>query len=69
MNNRAFSLIAGTIFGIIAFAHLLRVLMAMSITVGEWIVPMWLSWVAVLIGGSLSYVGLRYASTVRKFQL
>jgi Mn2+/Fe2+ NRAMP family transporter len=30
-------------------------------TVGDWSVPMWLSWVAVVVTGALAYFGFRLA--------
>jgi len=61
MSTKSFLLIAGVIFGIVAIAHLLRIFMALPVTIGGWIIPMWVSWVAVIVGTGLSYTGLRFA--------
>jgi hypothetical protein len=61
MSGRAFLLIAGVIFGVVTIAHLLRIFMALPVTIGGWMVPMWVSWVAVIVGTGLSYAGLRFA--------
>jgi hypothetical protein len=63
MSSKGFFLIAGAVFGIVAIAHLLRIFMALSVTIGQWIVPMWASWVAVLVAGGLSFIALRLAKT------
>jgi hypothetical protein len=61
MTRKSFLLIAGAVFGVVAIAHLLRIALAVPVTIGEWAVPMWVSWPAVLVAGSLSYMGLRSA--------
>jgi hypothetical protein len=58
MNQKSFSLIAGIIFTIIALLHLLRIVYGWTAAIGGWIVPEWISWVALVIAGSLGYVGL-----------
>jgi hypothetical protein len=59
MNQKSFSLIAGLIFTIIALLHLLRIVYGWTAVIGGWIVPGWISWLALVIAGSLGYVGLR----------
>ena len=61
MSNKAFFLIAGTVFGIVAIAHLLRIFTTLPVTIGGWTVPMWVSWVGVLVAGAMSFFGLRFA--------
>ena len=61
MSSKAFFLIAGTVFGIVAIAHLLRIFTTLPVTIGGWTVPMWVSWVGVLVAGAMSYFGLRFA--------
>ncbi|MCP6719048.1 MAG: hypothetical protein KJI71_02305 [Patescibacteria group bacterium] len=60
MNQKAFSLTAGIIFFIIALVHLTRIIMVWNAVVGSWAVPMWVSWIAVLIAGYLAYQGLKF---------
>jgi hypothetical protein len=62
MDQKTFVLIAGVIFAIVALAHLLRILMGWPIVIDNWTVPMWLSWIAVVIAGGLSYFGLSLVS-------
>ena len=65
MNSKSFFLMAGTVFGIVAIAHLLRIVMALPVTIGGWAVPIWVSWVAVIVAGGLSTLGLRLARTAQ----
>jgi len=62
MNKKQFSFVAGAIFVVVALAHLLRIYMGWMVMIGDWMVPIWLSWIAVIGAAALSYFGLRSAS-------
>jgi uncharacterized membrane-anchored protein YitT (DUF2179 family) len=62
MNQKTFVMLAGVIFAIVALAHLLRIFMDWPIVIDNWTVPMWLSWIALVIAGGLSGFGLSLAS-------
>lgn len=53
MRANTFFKTAGFIFGIIAVLHALRLINAWDAIIGNYIVPMWLSWVAVVVSGLL----------------
>jgi hypothetical protein len=57
MSQKTFSLTAGVIFALIALGHILRVVFALEWTVQGQAIPMWASWVALLIAGYLAYEG------------
>lgn len=59
MSQKTFSLTAGVIFSLIALLHVLRLVFGWEAIIGGWAVPTWLSWVAMLIAGYLSYQGFR----------
>jgi len=59
MSQKAFYATTGTIFLIIAVLHLLRILNSWPATISSFVVPIWASWVAVVIAGYLSYQGLK----------
>jgi hypothetical protein len=61
MSQRTFSLIAGVVFGLIALGHVLRIVFGWSFTIQDFSVPMWASWIAVVIVGYLAYEGFRLA--------
>ncbi|MBS3151147.1 hypothetical protein J4443_02085 [Candidatus Woesearchaeota archaeon] len=46
--------IAAFIFGAAAIVHLIRVVMGLSLKLGNWEAPMWLSILAVVVAGYLS---------------
>ena len=53
MDNRAYFFITGCIFGVVASMHVLRIIDHWTVIIGPWIVPLWLSWVALFLSGSL----------------
>jgi hypothetical protein len=61
MSENTFVTIAAVIFGLVALLHLLRIVMGWSIVIDAWTVPMWLSWIAFVVAGVLSYLGMRSA--------
>ena len=62
MNKNMFPLLAGAIFLIVAVAHALRLVFKWEVIVAGWLVPMWVSAVALVIATYLAYVGLRRQS-------
>lgn len=61
MTEKTFSTLAAAIFGVVAVLHLVRILIGWSIVVDGWTVPMWVSWVGLIIAGALSYSGAKLA--------
>ncbi len=61
MSQRAFELVAGVVFLLIALGHLLRVVFGVSFVVYGVSLPMWASGIAVVIMGYLAYEGFRLA--------
>jgi len=45
--------IAGTIFGIVALLHLLRVITGISVVIGGWMLPMWMNVIGFVATGCL----------------
>ena len=61
MSQRTFSFVAGTVFGLVALAHVLRIVFGWSVTIQDFSVPMWASWIAVVVMGYLAYQAFRLA--------
>ena len=59
MDQKSFSLVAGLVFLLVAVMHALRLALGWHVTFGGWTLPMWVSWVALVITGFLAYQGLR----------
>lgn len=47
--NKPATLFAAIIFTLVALAHLLRVLLGLSITIGGWPVPLWMSVIGFIV--------------------
>ena len=61
MDQKTFNIIAGVIFALVALFHLLRVFMGWPAAIGGWTLPMWVSWIALVVTAGLSYFGLSLA--------
>jgi hypothetical protein len=62
MNDKLFHSIAGTIFALVALLQALRIYMDWSVVIGGWSAPMWISWIAIVVAGGLSYFALTLKS-------
>ena len=62
MDQKTFSAVAGGIFALVALLHLSRIYMGWPAVIGSWAVPMWVSWIGLVVAGGLSYFGLRLAA-------
>ena len=62
MSHKAFLTVSGTIFGLMAFLHLARILAGWPARIGTCDVPMWLSWVAAVLAGYLAFSAFRLKS-------
>jgi phosphoglycerol transferase MdoB-like AlkP superfamily enzyme len=61
MSRRTYLLVSAAIFSLVALLHLARVVFGWSAVIGGWSVPMWLSWVALIVAGALAYFGFSLA--------
>lgn len=61
MNKKTFLTVVGVIFSVIAILHLLRAVLGWNAVIGTFSVPMWLSWVAVVVAAFLAYSAFKLA--------
>lgn len=61
MTIRSFCTLAAAIFALIAVLQLIRIMMGWHVTLNGIDVPIWASWIAVIVAGALSFVGFRAA--------
>jgi hypothetical protein len=54
--------ISGVLFLLIALAHLTRLAFGIDIALGTFEIPLWLSWVGVIVTGYLSYASFHFAA-------
>lgn len=61
MKEKTYLSTVSVIFSIIFVLHLLRLFLGWSAMIGEWDVPIWLSWVAIIVAGYLAYTGFKFS--------
>jgi hypothetical protein len=44
-----------------ALFHLVRIYVGWPVMIGDWSVPMWASWIGLVVAGGLAFFGLRLA--------
>ena len=57
MNRKTYMTVTAVLFLVVAVAHLLRIILGWQVEIGGLSIPFWLSWLAVLVAGALSYFG------------
>ena len=62
MSRKAYLLVAASIFSLVCLLHLARIVFGWSLVIGSWSVPMWLSWVGLIVAGALAYFGFSLAT-------
>jgi hypothetical protein len=62
MSQKTFSLVATVFLVLVAVMHALRLSFGWNVEVNGWIVPMWASWVALVVTLLLSAEGIRLAT-------
>jgi hypothetical protein len=57
--GRPFTIVAGVLLIVVAIAHALRIFYQMPVTIGTTDIPMWVSYVGVIVPGLLGFMVLR----------
>lgn len=65
LRERSYLLVAGTIFGVVALAHLMRIFLNADLVIMEYEIPHWLSWVGVTATTYLSYMSFKLATRLK----
>jgi hypothetical protein len=66
MTQRSFFLITSILFFLIALLHALRLLQGWQVTIEGAVVPLWVSWIGLVIAVYLANQGFRLARTKTK---
>lgn len=61
MGKRQYLIISGVVFAVVALMHLCRVFTGWPFQLGSWMVPLWVSWIGVVLPGGLSIWAFRLA--------
>ncbi len=59
MGHRNYCAVSGVLFSLVALAHLLRIVYGMSIQVEEYVVPMFVSWMGLIVPAGLAFWAFR----------
>ena len=62
MKSKSYFGVTSFLFAVIAFAHLLRLFYHWRVQFGSVLVPVWISWVAMIVLGYLAYTGYKLRS-------
>ena len=62
---RAYIQITGVVFGLIALVHAARLILDWPAQVAGWVVPIWISWLAILVAGALCAWAFRLVGRVQ----
>lgn len=65
LRERTYLMVVGIVFTVIAAAHLVRVFLGSDITLIDWTVPLWLSWLGTVVTAYLAYMSFRLAMRTR----
>ena len=63
MTQRTYSLVTAVLFLLIALLHAVRLLRAWQVTIEGAVVPLWVSWIGLVVAAYLAYQGFRLART------
>ena len=59
---RAYLVVSGVIFGAVALLHILRLSLNWPVDLAGWAVPLWFSWVGLIVTGALCIWAFRLAA-------
>ena len=60
MEKQTFFLVAGIFFSLASLLHLLRILYSLPVIVGGFEIPLWFSYIAVILLGFLSFWAFKF---------
>jgi len=63
MKATSYARLAAALFAIISVLQLVRALAGWPITVGATMIPVWASWIAFVVAGTLAWIGITAART------
>ena len=61
MKHKSYCVVSGVFFALVALAHLIRVVEGMTVQVDEYMIPMWVSWIATVVPAALALWAFRTA--------
>ena len=65
MHRKTYLFVTAIVFSVIGVVHLLRIVLGWEAAVGGWSIPMWLSWLAMIVTAVFAYYGFRHGRADR----
>ena len=65
MNRRSYFLVTAVVFSVVGLVHLLRIVLGWDAVIGGWSVPMWLSWLGLVVSAVFAYYGFTHGRADR----
>jgi len=65
MNAKGYFLVTAVVFSVVGLLHLLRIVLGWEGVIGSWGIPMWFSWVAMIVTAVLAYYGFTHGWRAR----
>ena len=63
---RTYIQITGIVFGVVALVHVVRLILDWPAQVAGWVVPIWISWIAIFVAGALCVWAFRLVGRARQ---
>lgn len=60
MNRKRYFFATAVVFAVIGLLHLWRIVIGWEAVVAGWAVPVWISWIALLVTAVLAFFGFTY---------
>jgi len=60
MTQKIYSIISGILFALVALVHLYKIVQGWDVVVGGTAIPIWASWVVLVITTTLAFFGLKF---------
>jgi len=65
MSTKTFSTVTGVLFSLITLLHICRLALSWQVAVDSAVIPMWVSWIAIPVGGFLAYQSFKFAGSAK----
>jgi hypothetical protein len=59
MQQKAYNTVTAVLFLVVALLHLLRIILDWPAQIGGLSIPLWASWLALVVAAALAYLGFR----------
>lgn len=65
MSLKNYCNVTGVLFSLVALAHLSRIVLGLPVLIGDYALPMSISWIATIVPAGLAVWGFRLATSTR----